>query len=160
MANQIKFLKSQKARQEKNFREEKLSLSKMNSIYKNFTGDLLNTVSILARNFTLMKKELNLALNKLRKEMDHAVGQELLQDVSLIEVIKGLDMKIKRCDVLDIKRKYQSLKNQLNSVEKLFSFGKSQKLYEKNLIKIRKFNNKNESFAQDDNFSELSKIFL
>ena len=108
-------------------------------------------------------------MNNLRNSKSYIVGSEILADVSLPEFLDQFQDLLDKFESRDIISTLRKLKRKLETLDRCFQFTKTQKLYEKNLIKFQnalntgKSSNRkiNTSFAgSDTTFTDASKKFL
>lgn len=159
LQKEVKFLKSQRSKLEKNLEVERKRAPVILREHQEAGNMLVKLIIRLTDTLFLMKKELNLALNRLKETKEHFVGEEILKKLSLKEILTKIENKILNFQSGDLTKNFTIVKKKLKSAERIFDFKKSQKLYEKNLKKIENFRSKIGNFEDnyDDNTSEISK---
>ena len=91
-------------------------------------------VGVVVKNMSLIKKEMNLILNNLRSLKAHQVGEEILSENMLAELLETeFDEFMEKTKDKDIKVVLRNLRSKCREVKKLLKFSKTQILYDKNL---------------------------
>jgi hypothetical protein len=73
----------------------------------------------------------------------HTVGEELLKELSLPKLIEKIEEEYRpNFESSDVKGNLLKLKRKLDRAESLFKFTKTQKLFEKNFLKLQNFSKK------------------